>query len=129
MALPLLLDVCAMRLGSPGHESFYCCWPVDWHNIFQYFHFKSEILLLPHSVMYTCHHSPLCFSIHYTFHLKMVPDATFSYLLHWLHQEMSTTLQLNSFSTRAYIKMQIASLRSLDRLECSCMHRKCSPEE
>ena len=29
--------------------------------------------------------------------------------------------------TRAYIKMQIASLRSLDRPECKC--RKCSPEE
>ena len=31
--------------------------------------------------------------------------------------------------TRAYIKMQIASLRSLDRLECSYMRRNCSPEE
>ena len=31
--------------------------------------------------------------------------------------------------TRAYIEMQKASLRSLDRLECSYMRRKCSPEE
>ena len=31
--------------------------------------------------------------------------------------------------TRAYIKMQIASLRNLNRLECSYMRRKCSPEE
>ena len=52
---------------------------------------------MPHNVMYTCYHSSLCFSIHHTFHLKMVPDATYPYLLHWLHQEMSTALQLTNF--------------------------------
>ena len=38
-------------------------------------------------------------------------------------------LKLIIVNTRAYIEMQIASLRSLDRLDCSYMRRICSPEE